>query len=354
MTQSQQFDAQPVLPDDFDDVAKLLAATFGGTPSFHRGLFAYWWDANPAFRDDRPRGWLVRSPEREPIAFTANIALPYVVNGRPGACCATGSTSVSEHWRGHGLSRIVGAEFLRQHEIDLLIGTDSTPIAYRLWLGLGMRPLARDWAGGSYRIIANARRLIEDRARCPAPLRAGLAMAGSLLRPVASARSRAIVVRRVERFDLAGAQRIDMFRAGRVAATYAHRTADILDWLYFGCAHVRQTRAVFAASDSSGLIGYLAMKGVGHSYTLLECRCRDADPEIARALILAARDHADAQGAHFLNIWRYTDMLEAAVPRMGTSLASHPMMTYCYATNCGEIDEARWETTPGDGDCSLN
>lgn len=354
MTQQLRFDARPISPDDFGDVARLLSATFGGDPAFHLQLFPYWWDSSPVFEIGRPRGWLVRSPDREPIAFTANIALPYIINGGPGDCYATGSTSVSAQWRGHKLSKLVGTEFLRQTDVDLLIGTDSTPVAYQLWLGLGMRPLDRDWTGKSYRIIADARRLIQDRARCPSLLRSVLTMAGGLARPRSSDACKAITVRRVESFDIAGAGRIESFRAGKPTATHALRTAAVLDWLYFGCDYVRRSRAAFAATDGGGLLGYLAIKCVGNSFTLLECRCRDGDPEIARALILAARDYAEAQGAYFLNVWRYTEMLESAVPRMGTSLAGHPMMTYCYRSNCGPIDERNWETTPGDGDCSLN
>jgi len=30
------------------------------------------------------------------------------------------------------------------------------------------------------------------------------------------------------------------------------------------------------------------------------------------------------------------------------------MMTYCYHSNVGIIDEQKWESTPGDGDLSVN
>ena len=66
--------------------------------------------------------------------------------------------------------------------------------------------------------------------------------------------------------------------------------------MYFGCDYVRENRAVFAAFDGGSIVGYLAVKRIMNSFYLLECRCENADPEIARVLIWAARDHAAVAG----------------------------------------------------------
>lgn len=103
------------------------------------------------------------------------------------------------------------------------------------------------------------------------------------------------------------------------------------------------------------MVGYLAIKRAHWSFRLQECRCKHADPEIARSLVLTARNYAGSQGAYFLNVCRYTKMIDEAIPRgIGTSLLGHRIMTYVYQSRCGVIDEQRWESTPGDGDMSVN
>jgi hypothetical protein len=48
------------------------------------GCFAHWWELNPAWSSIIPRGWFIRSSERAPIAFTANIR--FILNsGRAGS-----------------------------------------------------------------------------------------------------------------------------------------------------------------------------------------------------------------------------------------------------------------------------
>jgi hypothetical protein len=351
-------DARPIQPSDFSDVANFLARTFGNSCEAFLELL-FWLENNPARNDDQPRGWLVRSPDQEPIAFTSNIPFSYIINGRNLNCFATGNTSVAPEWRGKKLSKIVAKAFLSQNNADLLIGTDSTAIAYQLWLSLGMKPLTRQWAPKIFRIVANARRLMSMQPIVPGILRPALgttvAAVTAIARKKVLGRARSIKVKKLDSFDISGSGQIETFRADNSADTYAVRNSTVLTWMYFGCETVRRTRAVFAATDGDRIIGYLAMKLVGSSYFLLECRCKDASPEIACALILAARDYADLQGAFFLNVWRYTNMIYEAVPSLcGTSFRSPQMMTYCYYSNVGIIDERKWESTPGDGDLSVN
>ena len=349
--------ARPIQSSDFSDVANFLARTFGNNPEASLELL-HWLEKNPARNNDWPRGWLVGSANRELIAFTSNIPFAYIINGKIRNCFATGNTSVAPEWRGKKLSKMVARAFLNQDNADLLIGVDSTEIAYRLWLSLGMKPLQRQWTGKNFRMIASARRLalrpIVPGILTPA-LSTTIAAVTAIARMYALSRARSIKVKKLDSFDIAGSSQIETFRADNNADTYAVRNSRILTWMYFGCEIVRRNRAVFAATDGDRIIGYLAMKLVGNSFSLLECRCKDASPEIARALILVARDYADAHGALFLNVWRYTHMIYEAVPNLcGTTFRSHPMMTYCYHSNVGIVDEQKWESTPGDGDLSVN
>ncbi len=167
-------------------------------------------------------------------------------------------------------------------------------------------------------------------------------------------RSKAVSVELVNRFSELDADGINECKASD-APTYAWRDADTLNWLYFGTHFVEQTRAVLVARSGVRLVGYLAMKQwAGDSYYLLECRCRDADPEIARELILAARELARQNRARSIIVRRYTPMIEAALPAAVSVRLKKPPMTYYYSSRTGKLDVENWETGPGDGDVSVN
>ncbi|MGA9823312.1 MAG: hypothetical protein WBQ53_00520 [Methylocystis sp.] len=351
--------ADPVVDADLGDIAKFLTLSFGGSESHYRQLFSYWWENNPSWKDGLPKGWAIKSQDGDIIALTANIPFAYVINGQAGKCFVTGYTCVDENWRGHRLSKKIGSAFLAQDDADLLIGTDSTPPAYKLWLGLGMRPLKRNWREKSCRVLGNADHLLDARgshSRALGPTLGGLGRAVIALAKMSSpVLSRALTARKISSFDVPGAARIESFRAEQSPTTYAVRDREALDWMYFGCDYVRENRAVFAAFDGGSIVGYLAVKRIMNSFYLLECRCENADPEIARVLIWAARDHAETLGISFINVWRYAPMIADAIPTMcATTYKSIHMMTYCYRSNRGPIDEDKWESTPGDGDLSVN
>ena len=355
-----EFQLSELKETDFAHTARFLASIFGGDPQHMIGCLEHWSSANPAWNETIPRGWLIRSVEGAPIAFTSNIPFRYIIAGTPGICCATGSTSVHFDWRGRGLSKLIGRAFLNQECAALLIGTGSTDIAYRLWLSLGMRPLDRQWPLSSYRLIA-------DPYECTAMLSAKMHLpevlgritsigVAALAHLLVKARYRrpGISVRQVERFETVDAEAILECRAS-YASTYALRDIRTLNWLYFGTKYLRETRAVFVARSSSKLIGYLAMKKIYHTYYVLECRCLNADPEIARELLLAARDFADRTKALYITIWRYTSMIDQAVPRsVSVPTKQPPMMTYCYVSRNHRVSNSNWEATPGDGDLSVN
>lgn len=304
------------------------------------------------------RGWLIRSPDGHPAAFTANIPFKYMINGTEGLSFATGSTCVGDRWRGKKLSKLNGLSFIEQPHANLLLATGSTDIAYRLWLGLGMQPLPRTWPSSISRILADVSRLAADKLRLPAPIAPLLLRSARLA--VRTARSidripRGIRVRRVDCFDVPGSSELERLTANVEVETYAIRNRDILNWMYFGCDHVRATRIVLAAFDAEKIVGYIGLKWNVKTLDVLECRCRDGDVDIARSLLLGARDFAENAHAYSINVWCYSPMMQAAVPQGGTiRTRKPPMMTYCYLSHVGSIQVEKWDASPGDGDISVN
>jgi hypothetical protein len=100
---------------------------------------------------------------------------------------------------------------------------------------------------------------------------------------------------------------------------------------------------IWRSSPPSGLFDF---KSAGASTRI---------PRSPRSLVLTARNYAGSHGAYFLNVCRYTKMIDEAILRgIGTSLLGHRIMTYVYQSRCGVIDEQRWESTPRDGGMSVN
>jgi hypothetical protein len=96
------------------------------------------------------------------------------------------------------------------------------------------------------------------------------------------------------------------------------------------------------------------MKRQANTLALLECRTVNADAQVARDLLWAAQDFASRNDISYIRIWRYTPMIDRAVPLIcRIARSSPPMMTYCYKTN-RTLEETEWEATPGDGDGSVN
>lgn len=334
---------------------------FGGELGLWRNRYAHWWTLNPAWGVAIPRGWLVRTDAGAIVAFTANIPFKYVIDGKPALCCATGSTAVHVNFRGAGLAKAVGRSFLGQIHGDLLLATDSTPVAAGLWRSLGMTPLEARWQQTDFRVLADGRALIRGvSASADSPSLVERITGTSLgfvldtLATLSRRRSKALSVELVDRFSELDADSIHECKASN-APTYAWRDADILNWLYFGTQFIKQTRAVLVARAGTRLVGYLAMKQwAGHSYYLLECRCREADPEIARELILAARELARQNQARSIIVRPYTPMIAAAVPATVSVRLKKPPMTYYYSSRTGKLDIENWEAGPGDGDVSVN
>lgn len=343
-----------------DDLARFLASVFGGESQVLQNWFAHWWALNPTWNTSIPRGWLVRSDKKAIIAFTANIPFKYVIDGKPALCCATGSTAVDPHFRGAGLAKTVGLKFLSQSQGDLLVGTDSTRVAAGLWHSLGMKSLDARWLRSNYRVLAHGRSLVEghsmpeDSSRLVGRI-AGTSL-GFALDTIAfvTRRPKTLSVERVDGFSAFDADSLDACRASH-ATTYAYRDVPTLNWLYFGTPNVKQTRAVLVARSGNRLVGYLAMKQwAGNSYYLLECRCRDADQEIAAELLWAARDFAQQNHARSIVVRPYTPMIEAAVPAMLSISLKKPTTTYSYLLKSGEMNLENWEAGPGDGDVGVN
>jgi hypothetical protein len=258
-------------------------------------------------------------------------------------CYATACTAVDERFRGHGLSKLVGARFVNQRDAGLLLAIRSTPVAYHLWQSLGMKALS-PWH--------SSRRIIGDPSVLLARL--GLRSLGGVgtlaVKRLAAVHRTEVACEQVLAFEESDEPALEKCRASD-ETTFARRDVRTLNWLFFATELLRETRIVLAARSSRQLVGYAAVKPSGCGLELLECRCRDSDPDIARALLLKASELARARRYGFVRVWPYSDMMSKAMPR-GLAFPDHSAhLTYCALSPAGW---PKWEATPGDGDFAIN
>lgn len=362
----EEFLLAPLLDSEFGDAARFLASVFGGDVERYLGEFSHWWEENPRWTPDMPRGWLARSKvTREPIGFTSNIPFPYVINRASALCFATGSTAVHPRWRRVGVARALGQAFLSQ-PVALLVGADSSDPALRLWLSLGMRALQQPWIATNYVVLCHLPTFAENlalKARLPGNFGniAGWLGAGFLM-AAESRRRRGLRVEGVSQFESRDADALAQCRASD-CDTYAFRDTEILNWLLSAESYRGPTRVALVARSGKQLVGYLLMKKrEGYpSYYLLECRCRDADPDIAKELLAAARSFARKKCCSEIIVRPYTAMIKSALPafslpatKLVTKITKVGRTTYSYRFNGFDVDPDRWEAGPADGDVAVN
>ena len=340
-----------VAESDFELLSRFVALIFNPEPSLVRSWFEFYWRLNPFWNEAIPRGWLVRSPNKEIIAFTSNIPLPYVIAGQRGVCYATGTIGVHPDWRGKGISKLVARSFAEQKTPDLLVGCDSGLKAFNLWQSVGMKSLPLAWPSSCPRVISSHQNWIKAAAlkrRVPRRIANGISLIGRLMdRRQADSSG---VVQQTSPFEPGDSEALLECRASG-STTYPFRDVNTLNWLYFSAPHIRNNRLVFTARSAGRLVGFAAFKILGESLLLLECRCIDADPSIAARLLAISRDRWRQLGGVSLFIWPYTPMIEAALLPARKSIQKP--MTYVYKTNTAALIEKDWERTPGDGDISL-
>jgi len=344
------FTVRPFEDADFEETANFLPDVFGVGRLFAAENFTHWWHQNPSWSPDIFRGWVARSTGGQLIGFMANIPLPYMIDRTRSVCCAASSLVVHPEWRGHGVARAIGQAFLDQGSVGLLVGTESTEPAYRLWRSLGMLSLDRPWQTTAYRVLADGKGWIAGRAGALAGACADLVQRSltALSRP-----SSAIRVERIERFEASDASGLERSSAS-TSTTFPLRDVDSANWLFFGSDRIRRTRVVLAARSGSELIGYLAMKRRGAiAYYLLECRTLAADPEIARQLLWAARVYAQEQKIAYLIVRPYAPLVSVALPPLLSWRSDQGVVTFCYQAK-HDFNVNDWETSPVDGDVGVN
>jgi GNAT superfamily N-acetyltransferase len=338
------------------EVSNLLTEAFPVRRDEVAAWFRHWWIDNPIRNELTPRGWVALA-DGEVVGFTANIRLPYVIDGADAVCCATGATAVRDDWQGRGVARQIGSAFVRQRNPPLLLAVDAIPAAERLWGSLGMQSLRQHWLERNHRLVASFASLAEL-ARRTSGIRVHPSMPGLLDYAAKFLDTKPVATVELRETPLT----VDDGLLAQVPAQnfsiYARRDRAILNWMVFGTPYLRRTRRLFIARSGRTILGYLILKErrqrAPAGYYLLEARTVDSDPGVMKDLLVAARTFARQASASDILVRAYTPVIdEAASDLLGLTRTTRPL-SYQYLSNIGPIDTDRWEATSSDGDLAVN
>jgi hypothetical protein len=280
-----------VRADDYEELASFMAAFPGvracSIPGWRSRLRA-WWDANPAFDESIPRGWLVRDNGKIG-GFFGSLPLKIQVGGREMQAFAATSWRVLPAYRGKSMS--LKLRQLDAHRQALHFSTTPKPERVPLLRRLGYQPIPR---GPRTELQSHFILDFEKFLRGPAHSRLFHGIGARIAAPVLAA-VQAFRTRALTRFasadvrDLAHADASfdDLWQ--RTRTRYANtniRTAELLNWYCFAIAPADKRLLGFYERDR--LLGYLVLWMKKEPVRqFLECVDLWIDPAAGQARVLA-------------------------------------------------------------------
>jgi hypothetical protein len=279
-----------VSPGDFDRLAPFLAGFpgLGGEAEFWRSRFHLWWEGNPAFRPDRPRGWALRRGG-DVVGFLASVPGLFQLGGNPKTVFSVSTWMVLPGHRDESLRLLV--EQMASCEDALLFDATPTKAVSEILLNMGFRLLPWGRERESLLIVDSPSFLrAATRGWLGGPLSSGAldALQGFRLRGLAGPLEASPSAEIGPEFD-------DLWERTRgLHANTNVRGSEILRWHCL--ADRRVDKRLLACRGGGRALGYLILKArLRRGLRTLECVDAWLDPQAEGAfdaLLLAAREYA--------------------------------------------------------------
>ncbi|MFH2203154.1 MAG: hypothetical protein ABIJ96_08585 [Elusimicrobiota bacterium] len=300
--------------EDYDALAGYLGAFIGtyGERRFWLSRFRLWWDANPAYAADQPRGWLLKDQGRI-AGFLGAVPSRMLVGGGERTVYSITSWMVDEAFRDRSLELLLR---LMEHAADTLL-FDTTPTDHvdEILRNLEFKPLPWGEDKESFVLIDPARcveALLPELPGSGLAAKAAAAPLGLLqrLRGAGAGKSG----RRVARCAAADAAFDTLWESTRKsAATTNVRTAAVLKW---HCTEDDKIdKRLYACREGDKLSAYAIMR-VRDRRGLRTLECVDLWPNETPALsdlISQIAEDARIEGLHLLTFPHFS-------PRLGARL----------------------------------
>jgi hypothetical protein len=305
-----------VSSSDYDPLASFLAG-FPDEPrntAFYLESFGIWWDANPAFQDGVPRGWVITDNERV-VGFLGNIPTFFQLNGRQIVAFSATTWRVLPDYRSQSLSLYY--RLIASAKRTVLFDTTAADDGIRIREALKFQLMPRqsfDTGVGILRFDRVVGHKIGDG-------RVARALAIPLKLYQLWRRSRASDSEvRVERLTCAGSDFDRLWEETK--GVYEHtnvRSAAAINWLCF--TSTSPEKILLAGYKADRLCGYVicSQRPYG-TLSMLECLdlwINPRDSGLVKILAEAALDHGQKMGCDFVAFPYFNRSLQEDLSDLG-------------------------------------
>lgn len=311
----------PVFDEDYEAVSKFLAEFPHDTRTkdlWHDRLL-HWWDYNPAYSRDIPRGWVIRDGDRI-VGFLGNIPSLFRLEGRDIIAYNSTTWRVLPAYRAHSLQLIM--RLIVASRDSILFETTPNNTVVGILEGLGFELIPGDDRERSYAFTSLEKR-IQARLELGPTLRPVLRLITVLFSRIPSLRigkvnsESGLKVRRLDRtdagFDQLWERTKDQYQGTNV------RTARILGWYCFNSPY--RKKELFGCYRNDQLIGYaICLINKATRLGVLECLdlwTESGDGEATKALLLAAKEFARRQRCGIMSVPHYDGVVEEICRLLG-------------------------------------
>jgi len=338
---------RPTGREDYQTLARFMAGFANETrgEQFWLDRFRFWWDENPAYCEETPRGWILWARDQIKGHF-GNIPIAFQLNGKIVTSFNSTSWRVMASHRNYSLNLL--HRWSRCASDSILFNATPSEDAARIMQAVKFPLVPQGTSVTKSTIVVAPRRVLASRTNGKVFSSLAGAVGGPVLGLVQACKARLgrasqpTKVRLLTRADSA----FDQLWA-RTRHRYAHtnvRSAAAIQWYCFGSEHFRKT--LIGCFDGERLAGYaIITKGVRNAMNVAACADLWLDPDSPAALadlLRFSKTWADEEGLDIIEIPHFNHALGQQLSRLGlfqrTSAGEQP--AYYKASSIGELNPA--------------
>jgi hypothetical protein len=313
---------------DYDELSAFLAAfpdDSTGQDLWGR-RFNLWWEANPAFDPETPRGWVLKCADGKIVGFLGNIPRLFRVVGKDvRVYCAT-TWRVLPEFRNSSVA--LYAEHLKAGAGTFLFNTTPNQSVVKVLDYLKYQSIAASPSGQTYLLPINPSSVSGTYLQGAGLTPILPALASVALRAVTLTPNALLALRRDDKVRVID-NATDAFdglwnRTKDNVAYTSVRTAEQIFWMCFSDA--RRQKTVLGYFDDQGLKAYAIFRDsewrglkVLEAFDIWPACTEDA---VVSALLAGARDHAKNSGYDMLMLHDYSSGLASLLRRAGVVLTT--------------------------------
>ena len=357
---------------DFSAVAKLKKRWNLGADSLEN--WERLWRRNPAYAHsglDRPIGWVLEA-EGTVVGYQGNISLLYRYGERTLTAVTGHALVVEPAYRAAAVSLV--ASFYRQKAVDLYLTTSSIPEVGKIARAFKANALPQAdcetvlfWVLQPYRFgqVVMEKLSLQPTLASMGGVAAALAVGSDKLlhRRWPRQSSRSFAVSEIGVHEIGDEfQFLWMEKLNEAPRLLADRSPAALRW-HFEIPGDRGSARVLCCRRNGELLGYAVIRndpqpnGLQKS-CVADMLAKQDDPEVLRALLIAAHEHAKREGSYVLEVLGFPSSIQQVCLQWDPYLRKYPACPFYYKAADPMLhktlsDGMAWYACPFDGDTTL-